>query len=167
MKDWLNNRKGKQMHLTQLNAFTDEKHRLYFYATDRNNEICALIVLAQLSIENGYQVKYALDFPGAPSGTIELMIHHAMQEVASIGVTSVTFGSGALPELYVSSMNKIQSTVLRQVYKSLAIRLKLLEKSDFRKKLGAEDDPVYICYPKKGLGVSGVRSILHFFQEDA
>lgn len=72
MKEWLDNRKGTQVHLTDLNPWVDPEHRLYMYARDKDGKICALLVLAQLAPENGYQVKYALDFPDAPSGSVSL-----------------------------------------------------------------------------------------------
>lgn len=62
------------MHLTELNPFVDPEHRLYFIARDKDGRIVALVAMAQLSPKNGYQAKYALDFPGAPNGTVSLLI---------------------------------------------------------------------------------------------
>jgi ergosteryl-3beta-O-L-aspartate synthase len=71
-KDWAENRKGTQIHLTGVRPFDDMEHRKYFYATDKDQKICALVVIAQLSVSKGFQIKWALEFPGAPLGAIEV-----------------------------------------------------------------------------------------------
>ena len=42
-------------------------------------------MLAQLSPEHGWQIKYSLDFPGAPGGTIEYIVTHALKKIANEG----------------------------------------------------------------------------------
>jgi hypothetical protein len=56
--------------------------------------------------------------------------------------------------------------VLAKAYSTIVSELKLTNKSEFREKLGAQEDPVYICYPAHGLGPMGVRAILNFFEDD-
>ena len=46
------------------------------------------------------------------------------------------------------------------------VTVKLVEKSEFREKFGAEQEPVYICYPFMGLGVSGIRTLIKFFEDE-
>lgn len=36
----------------------------------------------------------------------------------------------------------------------------LTRKSHFREKFGAEEDPLYICYPAHGLGIRGISAIM-------
>jgi len=43
--------------------------------------------------------------------------------------------------------------MLSHSYQSIVKRLSLVNKSEFREKLGAEQDAVYICYPTHGLGM--------------
>jgi lysylphosphatidylglycerol synthetase-like protein (DUF2156 family) len=71
-QDWADNRKGTQVHLTGVRPFDDMEHRRYFYATDKDQNICAMVVLAQLSAAKGFQIKWALEFPNAPLGAIEV-----------------------------------------------------------------------------------------------
>jgi lysylphosphatidylglycerol synthetase-like protein (DUF2156 family) len=73
-KDWSDNRKGTQVHLTGVRPFDDMEHRKYYYATDKDQNICAMVVLAQLSAAKGFQIKWALEFPNAPLGAIEVCI---------------------------------------------------------------------------------------------
>jgi len=72
VEDWRRGRKGTQVHLTGVRPWDDEVHRKYFYARDATDKICAMVVLAQLSVSHGFQIKWALEFPGAPLGAIEV-----------------------------------------------------------------------------------------------
>ena len=61
---WKSNRKGKQVHLTEVRPWVDTAHRRYF-AAEKDGVVHAMVVLAQLAPRHGWQVKWALDFPGS------------------------------------------------------------------------------------------------------
>ena len=167
VEDWKANRHGKQMHLSEVLPFQDEAHRRYIYGEDSEGQICGLVILAQLAPKNGYQVKFALEFPDAPNGTIELLISNALQSMSKSGVTQITFGAGAQMEMKVGhNLDKARSKILEKTYKSITQKLKLVQKSQFREKFGTTNDDLYICYPKLGLGVSGSRALVKFFEDE-
>ncbi|KAF2397525.1 aspartyl-tRNA synthetase [Trichodelitschia bisporula] len=167
VEDWLKNRKGKQVHLTDIHPWEDMQHRQYHYAMDKSGTICAFVALAQLSPDHGWQVKYSLDFPGAPSGSIEYVVMHALKKVAADGCNSVTFGGGASASFTPGhNMKGTKVKVLSKAYHAIVSELKLTNKTEFREKLGAQEDPVYVCYPPHGLGPLGVKAILTFFGDD-
>ena len=166
IKEWLQNRQGTQVHLTNINPWRDLSHRRVFIAegSDDQKSVHALVVLAQLSSEHGYQVKYSLDFPGAPNGTIEAIITHAVQSAYDSGARSVTFGAAATADFVpVHGLGGLQVTLLRYCYKAIVNKMHLANKGKFREKLGAEEDPLYIGYPEYGLGPGGIRAMLDFF----
>ncbi|KAF2498540.1 aspartyl-tRNA synthetase [Lophium mytilinum] len=166
VKDWLANRKGRQVHLTDIHPWQDMEHRQYHYSTTEDGTICALVVMAQLSPDHGWQVKYSMDFPGSPSGAIEQIVTHALKVVAAAGATSVTFGGGASARF--SPGHNLKGTrvkVLSRAYHAIASELKLTQKTEFREKLGAVEDPSYLCYPPHGLGPLGVKAIMNFFED--
>ena len=167
IRDWLASREGKkQVHLTEVKPWRDMDHRRYFYAHDRDKQICALVVLARLSPEHGFQVKWSLDFPGAPSGTIEHLILHVLERMRQAGVKQVTFGASAVDSLTaVHNLGGVHVRTLSRTYHTIATQLKLVQKGEFREKLGAEEDPVYVCFPKRGLGARGIRAIMNFFED--
>lgn len=167
IKDWLANRKGKQVHLTDIHPWQDMEHRQYHYTTDKDGTIAGFVIMAQLSPDHGWQVKFSLDFPGAPSGAIEMLVMHALSQVASGGATSVTFGGGATSKLTPGhNLKGTRIKVLSKAYHAIATELKLTAKSEFREKLGAQEDPIYVCYPPHGLGPGGVKAILTFFEDE-
>ncbi|KAI0388092.1 aspartyl-tRNA synthetase [Hypomontagnella monticulosa] len=168
IEDWKEGRKGrKQVHITEVRPWISMAHRRYLWAEDKNGEIVGLVILHRLSPEHGYQIKFALDFPGSPSGSIEALISRAIQSLTASGVSSVTFGAGAMDELLIgSNLNGIKAKLLSRTYKTVAQQLRLIAKSEFREKFGVKHDPVYICYPFMGLGVSGARTLIKFFEDE-
>ncbi|KAL2015343.1 hypothetical protein VTK56DRAFT_5787 [Thermocarpiscus australiensis] len=166
--DWKANRKGsKQVHITEVRPWVDMEHRRYLWAETKEGEIAALCVLHRLSPANGYQIKFALDFPGSPNGTIEALISAAIQTLAKAGVKNVTFGAGALPEMVTGeNIDGIRARILSKTYKTIAQQLKLVQKSEFREKFGTRNDLVFICYPFMGLGISGARTLIKFFEDE-
>lgn len=166
IQDWLGNRKGAQVHLSEIRPWRDADHRWYFYATDKSGGICAFVALATLSPVHGMQIKYSLDFPGAPNGAIEHILTHAIQTAARAGIKWLTFGAGATSTLTPGhNMSGPKIKVLQHSYETLAGQFNLVRKSEFRAKMGAEEDPLWVAYPPHGLGSKGVRAILSFFQD--
>ncbi|KAM0714831.1 hypothetical protein Q7P37_009295 [Cladosporium fusiforme] len=169
IEDWLDSRKtkGKQVHLTDVHPWQNMDHRQYFYTLTKEGEVACFVILAQLAPEHGWQVKFALDFPGAPSGAIEATIIHSLKALAAMGATSATFGSGASANFTPGhNLKGTRVKVLSKAYHAIANELHLINKSEFREKLGAQPDPIYVCYPPHGLGPSGVRAIISFFEDD-
>ncbi|KAF1951859.1 aspartyl-tRNA synthetase-like protein [Byssothecium circinans] len=167
IEDWLKNRKGRQVHLTNIHPWQDEEHRQYHVAQILDGTVVAFVAMAQLSPDHGWQVKYSLDFPNAPSGSIEYIVTHALKVVAQAGATTVTFGGGASSKF--TPGHNVKGTrvkVLSRAYHAIATELKLTNKTEFREKLGATDDPSYICYPPHGLGPLAIKAILNFFEDD-
>ena len=166
VKDWQANRKGAQIHLSGIFLFRDQDHRRYSIAEDKNGEICGISVLCWRAPRYGMQAKYTLDFPGAPSGTIEYVTTHAISLAASLGVKQVTFGTGAgshlVPGHHISS-SKLK--LLTHTYEALVKQFNLNRKSEFRVKMGADEVPSYIAYPSHGLGSRGIRALMSFFED--
>lgn len=79
IQDWLAGCEGKQAHISDITPWRDMTHRQFFFAQDKEGKVQSLVVLAQRCLKDGYQVKLILDLPGAPSGTFEHAILHAIQ----------------------------------------------------------------------------------------
>ncbi|WFD21219.1 aspartate--tRNA ligase [Malassezia caprae] len=163
IQDWHKNRRGTQVHLTDVRPWMDQEHRYYFVARNSDKKVCALVVLAQLAPANGVQVKWAMSFPNAPNGTIEMTIMHALD---TLGSSPVTFGTAAATRVEaVHGLSSLAFKMLSHVYNGVAEKTRLQNKTEFREKLGTIRDPTYICYPKGGMSMMAVREIIDFFRE--
>ncbi|KIW87010.1 aspartate-tRNA(Asn) ligase [Cladophialophora bantiana CBS 173.52] len=165
IKEWQDSREGAQVHLSVITPFRDASHRQYFITMDDHGKIHCLVVLAQLAPRWGVQVKWALDFPGATNGAIELTVQTALKAAAKVGYKTCTFGAGATTKL--SSEHNVggaKAATLDSLYQTLAARYNLDKKTGFRTKFNTLEDPLYLCYPPRGMGPKGARAIINFFQ---
>jgi aspartyl-tRNA synthetase len=90
-----------------------------------------------------------------------------MRRLAADGCASCTFGSGASASFSAGhNMKGARVKMLSKAYATIVTELKLTNKSEFRERLGAKDEAVYICYPPHGLGPMGVKAILAFFEDE-
>lgn len=163
INEWQKSRRGTQVHLTDVRPWMDQEHRHYFVARNSEKKVCALVVLAQLAPVHGAQVKWAMSFPNAPNGTIEMTILHALD---TLGTSSVTFGTAAAARVEaVHGLSNLAFKMLSRVYNNVAEKTRLQNKTEFREKLGTVRDPTFICYPKGGMSMLAVREIIEFFRE--
>lgn len=151
IREWQASRqgKGKQIHLTEIKPWIDREHRRYF-AAEKEGKVLALVVLAQLAPRHGWQVKWALDFPSAPNGTIEVLVETALAALSG----PVTFGAGVSERLTPGAqLSGVRAKFLANTYETIVKNLRLGNKAQFREKFGVLGEGVYICYPRHGLGV--------------
>ena len=159
--EWKRTRKGKQTHLTEIRPWVDPEHRRYF-AAEKDGQVMSLVVLHKLAPRYGWQIKWALDFPGSVNGAIEVLVEHVLGAVTG----QVTFGVGVSEKLTPGdNLTGIRARFLASTYKSIVDNLGLRRKADFRNKFGALGDSVYICYPKHGVGLRDLQQIIKFFQD--
>jgi ergosteryl-3beta-O-L-aspartate synthase len=164
---------SKRVRLTEVRPWADAAHRRYFLAEGKGGtgggggggggqvQVHGLVVMAQLAPRHGWQVKWALHFPDAPNGTVEALVDHALANVAG----PVTFGVGVSERLVPGAhMNGARAKFLARAYKSIVETLGLARKAEFREKFGVLGEQVYICYPKNGVSVLDLKSIIKFFE---
>lgn len=153
--------KGKQVHLTEIRPWVDTEHRRYFTA-EKGGEVLAMVVLAQLAPRHGWQVKWALDFPGSPNGVIEVLVEQALSAVTG----PVTFGAGVSEKLTPGArLGGVRAKFLANTYELIIKSLRLGNKASFREKFGVVGESVYICYPRSGVGVQDLKEIVRFFED--
>lgn len=161
IEEWKATRKGKQVHLTEIRPWVDPEHRRY-YAAEKDGKVLSMVVLHKLAPRHGWQVKWALDFPGSVNGAIEVLIEFVLQSVTG----QVTFGVGVSEKLTPGdNLTGIRARFLASTYKSIVDNLGLRRKADFRNKFGALGEEVYICYPKHGVGLRDLQQVIKFFQD--
>ncbi len=92
-------------------------------------------------------------------GTIEAITLHAINAAKALDTKQLTFGTGATSELHAAhNLGGIRVRMLQHTYQSITKQFKLTQKGDFRQKLGAEEDAVYMCYPPVRAGRARERS---------
>lgn len=123
--------------------------------------MCGLVVLAKLSQDHGYQIKWSLAFPDCPKGTSEYITYKAIEAMAKAGVNQATFGVGAAESLdAVDNVGALTAKALSKVYGGITQTFGLTRKSEFRRKFGATEEAIYVCYPPHGMGLGAIEAIM-------
>ncbi|WVO14594.1 aspartate-tRNA(Asn) ligase [Cryptococcus depauperatus] len=182
IEDWKSgrNEKGKQIRLTEVAPWKDMEHRRYFIAESHHEEdqiikeddssakikgnpsIDTLVVLTRLAPSKGYQLKWALDFPGAPHDAIECTVQAALSAVPGEPVTFGTAVSERLVQKH--GISETRARFMEKTYKGIVKSLALDKKAGFREKFGVTGDLTYICYPKGGVKPYELKDIVKFFE---
>lgn len=170
IEEWSNKREGTQMHISDVSGAAlvkDAKHKRFFIARDKDGKLDGVVVLARLSPEHGEQIKWSLQFPGAVSGTSEYLLSETMKAASSSGTHTLTFGASAASKIIpLSHESGLSLKVLSKAYESIVNSGNLLNKSDYRKKFNLKEEPLYICYPKHGLGTRGISAVMETVSDD-
>ncbi len=78
----------------------------------------------------------------------------------------MTFGASATSTLVSKhGLSKMTTKWLTKAYGTIAEHNKLTNKGEFRQKLGAVEERVYVCYPRHGLSPAGIQAIVGFFKQ--
>ncbi|KAK1465160.1 aspartyl-tRNA synthetase [Colletotrichum melonis] len=160
---WKEKRKGKtQVHLTEIRPWIDQAHRRYF-AAEKDGKVLCMVVLAQLAPRYGWQVKWALDFPDAPNGTIEVLVEHALSSISG----PVTFGAGVSEKFIPGEhLHGVRAKFLSKTYAGIVKSLGLGKKAEFRDKFGVLGEQVYLCYPRRGVSLFDLKQVVKFFMDE-
>lgn len=171
MQAWQANRKGLQIHVTDLQPWRDVEHRRYFYGRakpegkpDGEEKLVGMVVLTRA--HDGWVVKWALEFPYAPKGTSEGMIMHVIETLNKEGHHQLSFGASGGELKAISGIKGLSFQTLSKTYNGIANAFRLHNKSDFRAKFNAASSPLYIAYAKDSLGMKGIDAILTALKQE-
>ncbi|MEP6849197.1 MAG: DUF2156 domain-containing protein [Acidobacteriota bacterium] len=96
LKQWLDSKGLPPLHfMVESDTLSRLDDRRVFVA-ERGNQVFGFIVLSPVRRRNGWLFEQFPHRPGAPNGTVELMIDAAMQELARAGCEYATLGLSPL-----------------------------------------------------------------------
>jgi len=164
---WQSSRSGFQVHTSELKPWRDASHRHYFYAKAKDDDqLAGLLVITE--VEDGWYIKWNLEFPNAPGGTSELLANSALSWAKETGRSLISFGIGAADTLEAKSnlKSKFRLGFLAYVYSSIHKSFSLGNKTDFRRKFGIEETEAFVCWPSDAsLGTKGLKAIMNVVKE--
>lgn len=130
-------------------------HRLLFVAA-RDGVPVALLSLAPVPARNGWLFEHLLREPGAPNGTGELLIDHAMRTLAERGGQWASLGLAPLAGP-VSGWLRVTRDVSRPFFNFRGL-------SAFKRKLRPDAwAPIYLAYPRERLSALAMLDGLRAF----
>jgi hypothetical protein len=156
MERWLESRAMAPMgFVVHLDPYNLPEERRFFIA-EREGQVVGTLIAVPIYARDGWFFEDVLRDPAAPNGTIELLFHHAMLQVAAEGSSHATFGLAPLAGTDHKVMRFIRDHT-RWLYDFEGLRR-------FKAKLLPTSwHPVYLAYPNRERGVRAVIDTLTAF----
>lgn len=157
---WLAARKGPQVYIAHVNLFDDRVGKRWLYAT-MQNRIVGVVMLHQLKEHKGWLLNRLMT-SHAPSGTSELLVISALNILKEEGCEFASFGIAPSAELNeIVALGKLAALLARKVYRLAYRFLKLEGQRKFWEKYHPQEEPCYLLFSKKGLGMKELSSLMH------
>lgn len=162
-KEWLENRKGPQIHISDVLLFDDSFGKRWFYAM-REQKIEGVVVLNELKKRQGWLLNHLMVVPDAPHGTQELLVVTALKAVAKENCSLVTFGNVAVDQLQINGLGKMASWLAKKGYSITRSFFHLQGHLDFWDKFNPQLAPSYLLFDTKHITLSqlfALKKVLH------
>lgn len=147
-----------------INPFAMPNVTRYLYTTGRGGKPNSLAGLIRLGANNGYLLEPCIQLPDAPKGITSFLVTHAMGLLRDEGVTYMTFGLEALPELgEITLMPSLIEDTSRRIYRTTFDTLGLRGRKVFHESFHPEKDqgvPLYLIFPPDVPSVSMYQAVL-------
>lgn len=159
-ESWLNNRKGPQLCLLQIDIFRERAHKRYFYAHYKGR-IIGLLMLNRIDAHHGWVLNILMVSPDAPTVTSEFLI---INTLAKLREESCHFFSvGTLPATSLGKfegLGKFSQWCTRGLYRTAKKIFRLEDRQRYWKKFYPEARPVYIVFSQSGVKLTEAYGII-------
>lgn len=150
---WIKNRKGPQVHISNVYLFENRMGKRWFYAK-RNNEIIGTLVLNRLEAREGWLLNHLMVTPEAPGGTPELLVITALDALRKENCHYVTFGGVPLKKIgKMQGLSLIASSLTRFVYNISSIVFHLNSRKMFWEKFHPTSEKSYLLFSQSQIGI--------------
>lgn len=159
--DWLNSRRGPQIHISHVHLFEDKKGKRWFYAQKDNGTIEGVVVLNELQSKNGWLLNHLMITHDAPNGTPELLVISALETLEKENCNYVTFG--AVPAKKIKSIKGVNKMTEFFVHLLYSIARKIFSLDGFQTfwgKFNPSGEKVYLLFSDSSITVNGLISLM-------
>jgi Phosphatidylglycerol lysyltransferase, C-terminal len=157
-------RNTPQAYSAVINPFAMPAVTRYIYTSGDDGKPNSLAGLIRLGANSGYLLEPCIQLPDTPKGVTGFLVTHAMGLLRDEGVTYMTFGLEALPELgEITLMPSLIEDTSRHLYRTTFNALGLLGRKTFHESFHPESDrqvPLYLLFPPGLPRVSVYQSVL-------
>ncbi len=158
-EQWLQSRKGTQIHISDVYLFDDRKGKRWFYAK-QGDQYVGTITLNQLQARKGWLLNHLMVTPEAPNGTSELLVVSALEVLEKEGCRFVTVGMVTAGELgEIVGLGKFSAKLGRAIFK-LAKKVAHLDGlNTFWGKFHPQSEPAYVLFSQKRIGFREIMAL--------
>jgi lysylphosphatidylglycerol synthetase-like protein (DUF2156 family) len=161
--DWLEDRKGPQTSLMNVDIFSHRSNKRFFYVQEKDRIIGA-IVLNRLDFFHGWTINALFYASDAPKYTSEYIILHTLSVLRQEKCPYFSFGTLPASDLRtIEGLGKTTTFLAPHVFNMSKRLFHLNSRKQFWKKFAPIIKPSYLLLHKKGIGIRDVWGILRAF----
>lgn len=150
--EWLNSRKGPQIHISNVHLFENRFGKRWFIA-QKGGEIVGTVVLNQLESKQGWHLNHLMTNKSAPNGTPELLVISVLEILKKENCSYVSCGAAATKELgEITGLSTISSWVARRMFHFATKIFHLKGHKMFWGKFHPITAPSYLIFQKPRIG---------------
>lgn len=158
-EQWLQSRRGPQVHISNVYLFEDRIGKRWFYAK-KEDRVIGVICLNQLQAHQGWLLNHLMKVPGVPSGTSELLVVSALEVLAKEGCRFATVGMVAGSELgNIMGLSKPLTWLACKGFKLVTKVIGIDGLNTFWGKFQPRGEPVYLLFSHNRLGLREVLAL--------
>ncbi len=162
-QSWLQERKGPQTSLMNVNIFSHRANKRFFYVKNNDNFIGALI-LNRLDIFNGWTINALFYAPDAPKYTSEYILLQTLAVLRAEGCNYFSFGTLPVAQLRtIEGLGRCATFLAPYCFNLTKKILKLYKRKQYWQKFAPTIVPSYLLVHKAGIGVKEILGILRAF----
>ena len=157
---WLNNRKGPQLCLLQIDIFSDRNHKRYFYA-HHQGKIVGMAILNRIDAYKGWVLNILMALPDAPTVTSEFLIINMLSKLRSESCPFLSVGTLPATRLgKIEGLGPFSQWCTRGLYQTAKKIFKLEDRQRYWKKFYPESRPTYVIFSQPSTKFSEIYGIV-------
>lgn len=157
--EWLQQRKGLQLHISHPYLFDNRHGKRWFYAKTEKG-VVGVVVLNALQERQGWLLNHLMFTPNAPNGTPEYLIVEALATVAKEGCEFISLGNASAEELQMIGFSKIPSWIAKKTFKMIRYFFHLDGHMKFFEKFHPQSEPSYLLFKGKGISLTQIFALM-------
>lgn len=143
---WKKNRRGMQLHISNIYQFDDRYGKRWFYAK-RGSQIVGVVTLNQLKQRQGWLLNHLMMSEEAPNGTSELLIVETLDRLRKEGCSYVTVGTVTNQTLgKIVGLNWFATWIARQIFNIARVVVNLDGLNMFWTKFHPQRESSYLLF---------------------
>lgn len=146
--EWLNNRKGPQVHLARLNLLGHREGKRWFIARQKG-KIVGFLLLNEIQSRQGYLLNNVITAKDAAHGCSEMLIVSALQQLQKEGCQHISIGPVTTQELNgMVGLNLLSKLLVKGTFKIAKNIFHLDRQAVFWDKFQPQIEPSFILFSK-------------------
>lgn len=151
--DWLQSRRGPQVHTSHVRIFENRLGKRWFYA-EHQGHVIGVLILNQLDVKNGALLNRYMVLPDSPGGVPESLVITAIKKLREEGAHFLSFGIVPSDELgKIEGLSAFSTWLGRKLFGMAVSFFRLKGHMGFWEKFQPQEEASYILFNRNHISI--------------